>query len=402
MDFVSQLKDRGAIETVLVEDKLKELIRSEKRLTVYHGIDPTSKHLHLGHMMSLRVLRRFQTEGHNVIFLIGDYTARIGDPTDKLNTRKKLSESQVKNNFSTYTDQTRNMFRSVTNPISIRYNSSWYSTMGFDQVLELASNVTVQQIFKREMFQRRVAEDKPIFLQEFLYPLIQGYDSVMLNADVEIGGRDQLFNMLVGRDFVKKYQNRDKHLVTVPLLLGLDSRKMGKTEGNTIDISARPDVIFLKITQIRDTLLPLYFNVLTDVEESYIKSVEAKLKSGENMINERKELAVAIVRQLRGETEAQSAKVAFEQQIEMGLPANDLKIIDVSCSSIQTILDLVYGSGFTTSKNDARRIIKEGGIRLDGEKVTDAEVNLTTLPLKDGSILKIGKRGSIKIQLNST
>ena len=147
---------------------------------------------------------------------------------------------------------------------------------------------------------------------------------------------------------------------------------------------------------------PLYFNVLTDVEESYIKSVEAKLKSGENMINERKELAVAIVRQLRGETEAQSAKVAFEQQIEMGLPANDLKIIDVSCSSIQTILDLVYGSGFTTSKNDARRIIKEGGIRLDGEKVTDAEVNLTTLPLKDGSILKVGKRGSIKIQLNST
>ncbi|MCL5423600.1 MAG: tyrosine--tRNA ligase [Candidatus Marsarchaeota archaeon] len=398
MDVITNLKKREVIEQIIIEKDLVNLLRSDKRLTVYSGIDPTAKELHIGHITPLMVLKSFQQAGHKVILLIGDQTAMIGDPTDKAKTRKKLTREQVIENLSTYHNQIINIFDFKDNPIEIKQNSEWFGHMNTEMIMNLASNVTVQRIAERDMFQKRKAEKRPVFLHEFFYPVMQGYDSVALQADVEIGGRDQLFNMLVGRDFVRKFLGKDKHCITTPILLGTDGRKMGKTEGNSINISCDALSIFVNITQINDTIIPVYLKRFTNVDNTVIEKVEERLVRKENMIEDRKILAYEIVKLLRGEKEANSAKETFEMTIQKGIVAKEPQKIDLNTLGERRLLKVLHKIGLIQSMSDGRRLVVSGAIQIDGTKITNFDLELNSECVNDGSIIKVGKRGAIKIR----
>ena len=390
---IKEILNRGVEEAIVREDLEKKLL-SGKKIRLYLGIDPTGVNLHLGHVVVLWKLRDFQDLGHEVILLIGDFTAKIGDPSGKDAARKILTDKEIKNNFKDYKRQASKILDFTK--VKIKYNSTWLSKLNFADILKLTSNFTVQQMIQRDMFQRRLNENLPISLQEFMYPLMQGYDSVAMNVDLEVGGNDQTFNMLVGRTLQKIYNNKDKDILTCKLLLGTDGRKMSKTFDNFVAIGDEPADMFGKIMSIKDELIDHYFELATRLPENEI--VEIK-KSSDNPRDIKAKLAKAIVKMYHGEKNAAKAEEEFNKVFRNKELPTDIPEFKTD-KGVYSVLDLLFDSKLAPSKKEAKRLVDGGAVEI---QIKDAKEKSTdwkkAINLENGMIIKVGSRRFIKIYL---
>jgi tyrosyl-tRNA synthetase len=390
---IREILNRG-VEDVIVGDDLEKKLLSGKKLKLYLGIDPTGADLHLGHVVALWKLKDFQDLGHEVILLIGDFTARIGDPTGKDAARKPLTEKEIRLNFKDYKKQASKILD--FSKVKIKYNSTWLSKLKFADILKLSSNFTVQQMIQRDMFQRRISENLPISLQEFMYPLMQGYDSVAMNVDLEIGGNDQMFNMLVGRTLQKIYNNKDKDVLTCKLLLGTDGRKMSKTACNFIAIADRPGDMYGKVMSIKDELIDHYFEVATRLPFSEIEEIK---KSSTNPRDIKANLAKEIVKTYHGKIESEKAEGEFNKIFKNKELPSDMPIFETGNNNY-SVVDLLFDTKLASSKKEAKRLIEGGGVEvLDGEQKERIADWRKEIVLSDGLIIKVGSRKFVKIHL---
>jgi tyrosyl-tRNA synthetase len=372
-----------------VDSLEKLLVTSKQPLRVKLGIDPTGADIHLGHSIPVRKLRAFQDAGHTAVLIIGDFTARIGDPTGKSEVRRQLSEEQVKQNAETYLQQVRPILDFDTpGRLEVRYNSEWLSKLDLGKILELLSTMTVGQMLAKEGFAERYKKENPIFLHEFLYPLMQGYDSVAIEADVELGGTDQKFNIAVGRDLQKYFGQKPQYGVLLPILIGIDGvQKMSKSLGNYVGLSDNPFDKYQKIQKVPDHLLKQYFELLTDLPLDNLP---------ENPRESQKLLAWEIVKQYHDENAAQEAKKAAESGGEEG------EVPEFSLAEVQFPAKLSYIlniSGLCKSTGEGKRKIQEGGVRLDGERITDVDTTFSDKNELDGRILQLGKNKFVRLVL---
>ena len=391
-DKITEILERGVSE-VIVRKELEARLRGKEKITLYLGIDPTGSRLHLGHAIALRKLRDFQRLGHRVIFLIGSFTALIGDTSDKDSPRQPMTLEQIEENFKTYKAQASKILD--FSKIELKYNGDWLSKLNFKDILELANKFTVQQMIEREMYRKRIAEGKPIGLHEFLYPLMQGYDSVAMDVDLEVGGNDQLFNMLAGRTLQKAINNRNKHVLTVKLLEGVDGRKMSKTYGNTINITDEPNEQYGRIMSMKDELILQYFELCTDVPMSEIEEIKNELKSGENPKNVKMRLAREIITLYHDKKAAETAEEEFIKVFQKkDLPSEIAE--KTMPKKLYGICELLFETGLADSKGSARRLVEGGGVSIDKKRVADpkTEVNLG----KKAILIKVGKRHFLKVK----
>ena len=391
---IKEILSRG-VEDVIVREDLEKKLSSGKKLRLYFGVDPTGSVLHLGHAVTLWKLRDFQDLGHEVILLIGDFTARIGDPSGKDAARKPLSEKEVKQNFKDYKKQASKILD--FNKVKIKYNSAWLSKLKFADILKLATNFTVQQMLARDMFDRRMKENLPISLQEFLYPLMQGYDSVAMDVDLELAGNDQTFNALAGRHLQKIYNGKDKDVLTCKLLLGTDGRKMSKTFGNFVAIDDKPSEMYGKIMSIKDELIDDYFELTTRISNQEIEEIK---RSSDNPRDIKAKLAKEIVKIYHGKKEAEGAEEEFNKVFRNRELPTDIPVFQTD-KRTYPILDLLLDTKLAPSKNEGKRLVEGGGVEVQigdkKERITDwkREVNL-----EDGMIIKVGSRRFVKIKIN--
>ncbi len=397
---LSDLLRRGILDGVNVEEELQQDLDSGRRLTIYQGFDPTSTSLHIGHYLSLRVLRWFQLNGHRVIFLFGDFTARIGDPTGQSAERRQLTREDVVANAQTWRNQiSRVLDLGGENPIEIKWNGEWLDQLSLRDMIEISANVTVQQLIERDMFQERLSQQRPLHLHETLYPLLQGYDSVAMSVDAELGGRDQMFNMMVGRDLVRNYNGKTKHVLMTPLIPGLDGRKMSKSYGNTVDLIENPVDMFFKLTQVSDELLPMFLSVLTDTPDQEIDEVRTRLSSESNLQDARERFARVVTERLHGADEANRAQTEFTRVVDEGSMRQDVEEVLLKLSQEPlTILDVAMATGLATSRGDARRLIQQGGLEINDLRHTEPTLQLSPEDI-EGAIIKMGKRGFVRMKV---
>lgn len=370
---------------LLAEKKLA----GTKKLRVYFGVDPTGANLHLGHAVPLRKLQQFVDLGHEVIFLIGSFTAMIGDPTGKDAMREALTKEQVEKNFSAYQQQAGKVLD--FSKIQIVYNHEWLEALTFAEILQLSSNFTVQQMMERDMFQKRLQEGKPINMQEFFYPLMQGYDSVQLDVDCEIGGNDQYFNMLAGRTLQQAYGKREKFVITTQLIPGTDGRKMSKTYNNCIYLNDEPNDMYGKILSVSDKLIVQYFECCTSVPLKELESIIKELRTTDNPKHLKMQLAKMIVTDLHNEQAAIAAEAHFENVFtNKGVPD---EMPEVEAMADELLIDALAKQPGIPSKSELRRIILQGGVKLNDTPITSIQVTI-----KPG-VYKVGKRRFYKIVL---
>lgn len=382
-----------AVEQVLPsKEDLERLLKSGRRLNVYQGFDPTAPTLHIGHTVMMRKLEDFRKLGHNVTFLIGDFTARIGDPSDKSSARQKLTEGQVEENLKMYADQAKKIIDidNKENPVTIKFNSEWLEKLDFGDILELTYEFTVQQMLKRDMFQKRLENNKPIHISEFLYPVMQGYDAVMMETDIELGGNDQLFNMLAGRDMVRNHLNKEKFVIAGKLLTTNDGEKMGKSMGNMVKMSDTPNNIYGKIMASDDSLIISSFEILTSMDLSDVKDREDRLNQGENPMDLKKELAFMVTSEITSKEDAEKAQKYFEEVFQKGETSEDIPEIKIEKEDIR-LNDLIFEVNLAPSKGQARRLIEQGAVKVNGKTQTqwDQDIDIRSLtPIT----LKVGRK----------
>ncbi len=370
---IQMLLNRGVERIYPSPEFLESRLRQNKKLTIYLGIDPTGPTLHLGHVIPLLKIKELQDLGHKVILLMGDFTAMIGDPTDKSATRKQLTHKEVLKNLKDYKKQASKIISFTgKNKAEFKFNSKWLAKMNLENVLGLASKMTVQQMMERDMFEKRFAEGKPVYIHEFLYPLMQGYDSVAMNVDGEVGGNDQTFNMLTGRTLMKEIKNSEKFVITMKLLVDSSGTKMGKTEGNMLTLSDNPRDMYGKVMSWDDSMIIRGFELLTRV--SQIKIKELKDKIVDNVLNPKDakmQLAKEIVRFYFGEKDASNAENSFISTFQKKIIPEIAQELYVEKD--QNIADILVEKGLVKSKSDLRRLIEGGAIEnLDSKfKVKD-------------------------------
>lgn len=375
----------------------KEFLASKlggSKLSIYLGIDPTGPTLHLGHAIVIKKLRDFQKAGHRVILLMGDFTAMIGDPTDKGAARKQLTHKEVMSNLKNYKKQASALLSfSGKNKAEIKFNSKWLGKMNFEKVLSLASNMTVQQMLERDMFEKRMEEGKPIFLHEFIYPLMQGYDSVAMNVDVEIGGNDQTFNMLCGRDLMKVMKNKEKFVITMKLLEDNSGKKMGKTEGNMVALSDTGEEMYGKIMSWTDGLILPGFELCTDVSKEEMEELRRLL--GEGVVNPRDlkmRLAKEIITIFQGEKKAKEAEEKFISTFQKSEIPDD--VLEIKVKDSDSLIDVLFKNNIVSSKTEFRRLVDDGAVSIleSKEKVSDYNT------IKEGTY-RIGKKRFCRIKV---
>ena len=390
-----ELLKRGTDEILTVED-LKKKLSTKKKLVVKAGFDPTAPDLHLGHTVLINKLRHFQDLGHRVIFLIGDFTGMIGDPSGKNKTRPTLSAEEIKKNAKTYEKQVFKILKKEQT--EVRFNSEWCSKLGAEGLIRLASNYNVARMLERDDFSKRYKSNQSIAVHEFLYPLVQGYDSVHLEADVECGGTDQKFNLLVGRELQRAYEQEPQVVITVPILEGLDGvNKMSKSLDNYVGVDEAPEDMFGKIMSISDELMWRWFELLSFKSNDEIKSLKKAAASGENPRDIKFLLAIEIVDRFHAEGDGEKCKENFLQRFQKGkLPENIEEIsLDIEGSSI-LLTNLLKESGLTASVSESSRMIKQGAVKIDQEKVTDLKLEI---PKNTDAIYQVGKRKIMRIKV---
>jgi tyrosyl-tRNA synthetase len=392
---IHEFLTRGVENVYPNREFLEARLKEGKKLSMYLGIDPTGPTLHVGHAIPLLKLKQFQELGHQVILLVGDFTGMIGDPTDKTALRKRLTREEVLRNASLYKKQASKFLDfNGGNKALLQYNSSWLSKMNFEDVVNLASNFTVQQMLERDMFEKRLKENRPIYLHEFFYPLMQGYDSVAMDVSGEIGGNDQTFNMLTGRTLMKQLHNKEKFVMTTKLLVDTTGKKMGKTEGNMLTMLDDEFEMFGKVMSWTDEMILSGFELCTLVSMLEVEQIKKSLLEGINPRDIKMRLAREIVTLYHGKDAAEQAAINFENTFKKGGVPEDMK--DVSVSQGSLLVDILLTEGLVESKSDFRRLVGEGAVTIHGTEVKITDPNTS---IKESITVKIGKRRFIKISV---
>ncbi|MFA6273223.1 MAG: tyrosine--tRNA ligase [Candidatus Paceibacterota bacterium] len=392
---INELLTRGVVAIYPSKEFLESKLKSGEKLTIYHGVDPTGPTLHVGHSVPLFKLAQFQQLGHQIIFLIGDMTATIGDPTDKTAARVPLTREEVLENSKLYKKQASKIIKfSGENPAKLRYNSKWLARMTLADTFKVYSNMTYAQTIKRDMFQKRIAEGKDLYLHEFMYPMMQGYDSVALDVDGEIGGSDQTFNMLVGRDLMKKLKNKEKFVVCTKLLVDASGKKMGKTEGNMVALDEDANQMFGKVMSWADGLILSGFELCTRLPMEKIQEIKSKLDGGMNPRDAKFILAEEITAIYHSQKKAREAKknflAVFSDKSRMG------EVKEAKAEMGELLIDIVSREKLVSSKSDFRRLIVEGAVSNaeTKEKITDPFFKITS-----NLIIRIGPLRFLKIKI---
>lgn len=385
-------------EEVLREEELKALLAEQRPLRVKVGFDPTAPDIHLGHTILINKLKQFQDLGHKVIFLVGDFTGTIGDPSGRSATRKPLSAAQIQTNAHTYTQQ---IFK-ILDPqrTRIRFNSEWINKLSVSDLIRLAANHTVARMLEREDFNKRYQRGQSIAIHEFLYPILQGYDSVALKCDIELGGTDQKFNLLMGRELQKHFNQRPQVVMTLPLIEGLDGvKKMSKSLGNYIGINEPPDQIFGKLMSLTDELMWKYINVLSFKSSNDIKDLYQAVQKGLNPRDVKMQFAQEITARFHGNLAAKQAEESFIAQFKRGEVPQDLNTVILKADNPKgiAVIRLLKSAKLTSSTSESIRMIRQGAVRIDGEKIKDEK-----LIIKGGSehIYQVGKRHFAKVKVS--
>lgn len=396
-EALRQIK-RGAQE-ILLEEELQTKLAQSKPLRIKAGFDPTAPDLHLGHTVLLNKLRQFQQLGHTILFLIGDFTGMIGDPTGKNVTRQPLSKEQVLANSRTYQEQIYKILDAETTQIC--FNSTWMSSMDAIGLIQLAAKHTVARMLERDDFHKRYTSGQPIAIHEFLYPLIQGYDSVALQADIELGGTDQKFNLLVGRELQKHYGQSPQVVITMPILEGLDGvQKMSKSLGNYIGIDEPPDEMFGKLMSISDTLMWRYIDLLSFKTPVEIQQWQQSVAQGANPRDIKVEFAQEIVERFHNRAAAVQAYENFVARFQQGqMPAEMPEVVLTVASTAIPITQLLKEAGLTNSTSEAIRMIQQGAVKIDGERISDRALQI---PVTSSQVYQVGKRRFARVKVNTS
>jgi len=391
MSDIDELLTRGVANIIPGKDELKKALESGRKLNVYIGIDPTATKIHLGHTVPLRTLNRLATLGHNVTFLIGDFTALIGDSSDKESERPVLTSQQIEDNFKDYKEQAEKVLD--FSKISIKYNSEWLKTLSFEEIVKLCQHFSGNDFVSRELVKKRLTDGKRIGLHEFLYPIMQGYDSYFMDTDIQIGGTDQTFNMQAGRTLQKDLRQKESFVLATTLLTGSDGKKMSKTQGNVIWLDDEPNNMYAKVMAVDDDLIINYFTLATNLSMEKIGEYEKKLKNGENPINIKKSLAHQIVTELHNSEAADLAQQEFEKTVQNRELPDDLPVIDItgylSGPGFASISDVLLKERIVESKSKVKLLIDQKGIRLDGKNIDNRAIEFK---LNTEHVLEVGRR----------
>lgn len=397
--IVEQLKQlsRGTVDLYTQQElgqRLTEAAQSGRQMRIKLGLDPTSPDIHLGHTVVLRKMRQFQDLGHKAVLIIGDYTARIGDPTGQNTTRPMLTPEQIERNAKTYFEQAGKILDTAPGKLEVRHNSEWLADLRLADIIRLASNMTVARMLERDTFDVRYKKGDPIGIHEFLYPLMQGYDSVMVHSDVELGGTDQTFNNLVGRDLQRVNGQPPQIVITSPILVGLDGKeKMSKSKGNYVGVTDEPSNMFGKIMSISDDMMENYFTLLTNLPTERITELtdparthpkEAKVLLGKT-----------IVAQFHGQAAGDAAAAEFDKIFAQGQLPEDMPEVALPPEAI-TIKNLLTACRLVETGGEAKRMAQQGGVSIDGQKAADANAEITP---RDGMVIQVGKRRFAKLRV---
>lgn len=379
------------VDEIIGLDELKEKLAKKKPLTVKLGLDPSAPDIHLGHTVVLRKLRQLQDLGHNIVIIVGDFTGKIGDPTGKSQARKALTTEQVLENAKTYEEQ---IFKVLDKEkTDVKFNSEWLSKMNFEDVIRLGSKMTVARMLEREDFKKRYENQMPISIHEFFYPLMQGFDSVELKADIELGGTDQRFNLLMGRMLQKEFGQEPQCTIMMPLLEGLDGiNKMSKSLGNYVGIDEEANVMFEKIMTIPDNLIIKYFELVTDVHPDDVEEIKKSLKEGVNPRDIKIQLAREVVELYHGKDAVKGAEERFRLVFQKNEIPNDIKTVEVKKEEFN-LSEIIVKNGLVKSKNEFRRLVEQGGVKANAEKLN----NIEQLIITDEIVIQIGKKKFIKV-----
>lgn len=393
-----RIKDSNTLLTRRVEKILPnrgglEKLIGTKKIKLYQGVDPTGFRLHIGHTVGLRKLQEFAEAGHTVIVLFGTGTVLVGDPSQRDSVRRIITQEEINENIKDWKNQVSKIldFERVV----IKQNGEWLVPLTLKDIVRIGSNISAIQLFKREMFQRRIERGDTVWFHETMYPLLQGYDSVVMDVDLEIGGTDQEFNMLIGRELQRKMNNREKFVLTVPMIMGTDGKQMSKTSGNCVWLTDSAEDMFGKLMSIPDKQIVSYMELVTDIPLSRVKQVKDELSSREvHPMNVKKELAIEVVSQFHGRNKAQSAKNGFEQTVQHGEAPNDMKVLFLSSlPEHTTITDLLVQQGFVGSRGAAKRLVEQGGVSVNHQMIADSAIRIIQLT----GVLHVGKRGWIRL-----
>lgn len=390
MDSIDQLLTRGVAE-VLVEQELRNKLQSGRPLRLKQGFDPSRPDMHIGNAVGLRKLRKFQEYGHQVVLIVGDWTAQIGDPSGRDETRPRLTADSVRENATTYMEQ---FFRVVErSQTEVRWQSEWYGDFNLERALDLAGRFTLAQMLAHETFRNRYEAGQPLTILELMYPMLQGYDSVAIQSDVEFGGTDQKFNNLAGRQLMEQMGMTPQDILLVPLIPGTDGRKMGKSFDNTIDITMSPFEMYSKVMSMSDDVLPVYFEVLSDVPTEEIAEMQQAMQTGSvNPKNLKMQLAREVVTQFYNDNDAQQSEAEWTKRFsERELPSDMPEhVIDQAVN----IIDLMIATKLASSKSEARRLIDGGGVRVEGNKVEDYALSIEP---DSAVVVQVGRRKFVRV-----
>ena len=384
MADIAEILERGVANIIPGKTELEKLLKKGTKLNIYLGIDPTSTKIHLGHAVVLRKLQQFAILGHNVTFLIGDFTALIGDTSDKDSERPSLTREEIEENFKTYKKQAEKVLD--FSKVKVRYNSEWLKKLTFEDIVKLTQHFSAGDFTSRELVKKRLSDGKRVGLHEFLYPVMQGYDSFFMDTDVQVGGTDQTFNMQAGRTLQRDLRNKESVVLATPILEGPDGRKMSKSWGNAIWIDDNPKDMYAKVMAVEDRLIITYFTLVTNIHFEKIKEYEERLNS-QNPINIKKELAFQIVKELHGEEEAKEAQKEFEKTVQNKELPNEIE--QVNAHSLENLIN----ANIIPSKSELKRLSEQGGIKVNDQIAT------INVELKIGDIVRIGPRRVVKISL---
>jgi len=392
--LINTFLERGVDSIYPSKDALKKKLLSGEKIKAYQGFDPTGPYLHVGHAMGIRALRLLQQLGHEAIFLVGDFTTLVGDP-DKDSARPLMTEEQVQKNMAGWKEQAAQLIDfEGENPVKFMRNHEWLSKIGLADLIKLLSNATVQQMIERDLFAKRLQKNSPIGLQEFIYPLMQGFDSVAMGVDLEIGGTDQTFNMLMGRELVKRYLGKDKFVRTNEMMEAPDALTMSKTKGNGINLADKSEVMYGKAMSYPDELITKCLRLLTDVPMEEIWEINKKIQDGENPMTFKKLMAFEVVKIIKGAEEADKAQKHFERTVQKkDISDEDTEIVTVSGTmSVTEFLRKALKD--SKSASHIKRIVEQGGVEVNGKKVASIQIEIEFTP---GTVVKFGKRKYFKV-----
>lgn len=393
-NLINKFLERGVDSIYPSKEELKKRLMSGERIKAYQGFDPSGPFLHVGHAIGIRALRILQELGHEVIFLVGDFTALVGDP-DKDSSRPLMTEEEIQKNMAGWKEQAELLINfEGSNPVKFMRNSEWLSKIGLGDLIKLMSNATVQQMLERDLFANRLKKNNPVGLQEFIYPLMQGFDSVAMAVDLEIGGTDQTFNMLMGRELVKRYLGKEKFVRTNEMMEAPDTVTMSKTKGNGINLSDKPEEMYGKAMSYPDELITKGLRLLTDLSTEEIWEVNKKIEAGENPMQYKKLMAHEVVKIIRGEKEAVKAQEHFERTVQKkDIADEDVQIVSVA-GTLPLTEFLRKALNESESASQIRRTIEQGGVEVNGKKVTEPKIEIE---FTAGTLVKYGKRKYFKV-----